>query len=140
MILSDNGIFLPEAYVREMANIDASAGIHIRDAVPGLNTILENSGVSARYVYSSSVSLEELRSATSRGSAVVDVRVPAGTTGDHKIHAVIVDGIENNLVLIRDPLPEGAGSAYKISVDDFMKAWDVPGMNGETRRAVFLTP
>lgn len=60
--------------------------------------------------------------------------------GEHKIHAVGVDGIENNLVLIRDPLPQGVGSTYKVPVDDFMKGWDIPGMNGETRRAVLLTP
>jgi hypothetical protein len=39
-------------------------------------------------------------------------------------HALLVDGIEgNDYVLVRDPLPELIGSAYKVPVKTFLNVW-----------------
>ena len=35
------------------------------------------------------------------------------------MHAVVIDGVKDGIVLIRDP----AGSAYEVSIQDFMQQW-----------------
>ncbi|KJH69773.1 hypothetical protein [Aliterella atlantica] len=113
---------IPEAYVREAAGVVKDEGAYLRDAT---NALAEYD-IASRY--ESSLSPEELKSATENGAAIVSVSTP--TTGGR--HALIVDGFEGDYALIRDPLPEGQGAAYKVRTEIFMNAW--------TREAVIIEP
>ncbi len=64
------------------------------------------------------VSLTELEQAVQGNSATVSIRALGAR------HAVMVDDIRKGLVSIRDPWPVGKGSAYKISIDDFVNLFD----------------
>lgn len=67
---------------------------------------------------SGKVSYEQLKTGLENGNlAVVSVNDGQGA------HAIIVDGINNGLVTIRDPLPIGKGSSYTISTSEFETAW-----------------
>jgi uncharacterized protein YukE len=112
MILSDSGIDVPEAYVRSAANVDAIEGGYLKDVPEALNKL----GLDTSYSYEANLSIDELSSATADGnSAIASVSFPGGG-----LHAVVVDGVEDGMVLIRDP----AGSAYEVSIQDFMQQWD----------------
>jgi WXG100 family type VII secretion target len=112
MVLNDNGIEVPEAYVRDAANVDAIEGGYLKDVPDALNEL----GLDTTYTYEPNLTIDELGTATADGdSAIVSVRFPGGG-----LHSVVVDGIEDDMVLIRDP----AGSTYKITVEDFLQQWD----------------
>jgi hypothetical protein len=51
-------------------------------------------------------------------------------------HAVLVDEITDEFVALRDPLPPGTGSAYRLPVQIFVQAW--PDENGETHALCVL--
>lgn len=70
-----------------------------------------------------------METATEKGPVMVSVKTPVIGVGSH---AVIVDGLSRQMVLIRDPLPLGEGSAYKITLGRFKQAW--------TGKAVILNP
>ncbi|MBA2395277.1 MAG: hypothetical protein H0V70_21320 [Ktedonobacteraceae bacterium] len=113
MVLSDGGIDVPEAYVREAANVDAIEGGYLKDVPKALNEL----GLDTpSYTYGTNLTIDELGAATANGdSAIASVSFPGGG-----LHAVAVDGIEDDMVLIRDP----AGSTYKVTIQDFMQQWD----------------
>lgn len=122
-MMLENGAEIPEAYFRQLANVKVGEGTALSNSIPALKQY----GVSASY--KPNLSIEELRAATSNNrSAIVNVN----TVISGGVHAIVVDGIEDNLVLIRDPLPEGVGSAYKLPLETFQTAW--------TGKAIILTP
>jgi ABC-type bacteriocin/lantibiotic exporter with double-glycine peptidase domain len=105
------GIDLPESYIRTAANIDAEAGGYLSDA-PGA---LDQLGLNTPYVYETNITINELETATANGDpAIVSVNAAFGP------HAIVIDGIENDMVLIRDP----AGSKYEVSIENFLKLWN----------------
>ncbi|NVM78453.1 filamentous hemagglutinin [Duganella sp. SG902] len=108
MVISDFGIDVPEAYLRADLNWISGQGASFRD-IPGALAITENGGLTA--VFSrDSMSLTTLRDVVaSEGPAIVNVNG----------HAVVVDGIKDGIVNIRDPLQ----GAYGISARDFLAAW-----------------
>lgn len=112
---------IPESYLRDATKVVEDEGTFLRDAVEALAYF----GVPARY--ESSVSLEELKAVTENGPAIVSVATP--TTGGR--HALIVNGFEDDYALIRDPLPEGQGSAYKVNTEVFMRAWTKGNATGQ---------
>ncbi|MDQ2717144.1 MAG: cysteine peptidase family C39 domain-containing protein [Chloroflexota bacterium] len=113
MILSDAGIDLPEAYIRDAANIDANDGGLLSDNPDALQSL----GLPTQYTFEQNVSIDELTTATNGGRpaiASISTGVPGGA------HAVVIDGVENGEVLIRDPL----GESYKVSIENFLKLWN----------------
>ncbi len=61
------------------------------------------------------MSIGDLATATNGGPSIV---------GSVVNHSVVVDKVDNGVVYIRDPLPEGLGSAYTVSVADFLEWWN----------------
>ena len=112
MILDDAGIEVPEAYIRNVADVDAMQGGYLSKIPDALNELgLQN----PPYTYGTNLTIDDLTNATSTGdSAIVSIDAAGGP------HAVVVDGIDNGMVLIRDP----AGSDYQVTVADFIKLWN----------------
>lgn len=120
MVLSDDGIVQPEAYIRTAADVDAQQGGYLSNAPDALDAL----GSPNSYTYETDMTLNQLEDATAGGkSAIVSMNLPQGG-----LHAIVVDGVEDGMVLIRDP----AGEAYKVTIEDFLKLW-----NG---KAVIPTP
>ncbi|MGB8691110.1 MAG: cysteine peptidase family C39 domain-containing protein, partial [Microcoleus sp.] len=110
-----NGEEIPEIYLRELAKVKVGEGTKLSNAVSALDYY----GVSAKY--ESKLSIEGLRSATANNKAAI-VSINSEITGGP--HALVIDGFEENLVLIRDPLPEGIGASYKLNLKTFQTAWN----------------
>ena len=121
MILNDAGIEVPEAYVRGVADVDTIQGGYLSKVPDALNKLgLAN----PPYTFGTNLTIDDLTNATSTGdSAIVSINAPVAG-----LHAVVVDGVENGMVLIRDP----AGSEYQVTIANFLKLW-----NG---KAVIPTP
>jgi hypothetical protein len=114
MLLNDES--LPESDIRVAVKVVRGEGADIRDIPEALIRL----GASVSYRYEAKLSLDEFRAATEQGATVVSIKTLV--TG-HGIHAVMVDGFSGQMVLIRDPLPEWLGSAYKITTKTFTLAW-----------------
>jgi len=80
---------------------------------------LRELGSAVAYRYREDLTLDDLKRATAKGPAIVALR-----RREMGSHALLVDGIEGDAyILIRDPLPELIGSAYKVAVKTFLNAW-----------------
>lgn len=110
---SVDSIEYSESYLRMAFKTDRS-GSRMK-AVP---TVLSQAGI-LDYVYRADLQLDELKLALQKAHAIV--RLSGNNLSEG--HAVIVDAIENDLVAIRDPLPNNSGSAYRIRLTDFLVAW-----------------
>ena len=113
MLLQDHGTNVVETHLREALATD-ELGARISDAP----AVLRQFGLPRPYTYRDDLAMADLQEATKRGAAIVFLKVPKLGA-----HALLVDGIEDDLVLIRDSLPIGRGAAYKVSATDFQKAW-----------------
>lgn len=122
MLLKDRGRDVPEYLLRTAANVRPGEGASERDAEAGLRAFQ----VAASF--KDKLSFEQLQAATSEDPALVFVR----TSFTNGLHAIIVDGFEGDRVKIRDPLPPGLGSAYRLAVITFIEAWNT--------NAVILNP
>lgn len=109
MILRDNGIEVSEAYVRAVTGVDAIDGGYLRDVPNALNKL----GLDKPYTYETDLSIDELDTATEDGAAIISVNFRGG------LHALVIDGVEDDMVLIRDP----ARSTYKVTIQDFKQQW-----------------
>lgn len=114
MLLDDEKI--SEARIRVLVKVVKGKGADLKDAPDALKKL----DASANYRYEVKLSLDELRTATSKGPVMVSVKTPVIGDG---FHAVIVDGLSDKMVLIRDPLPEWQGSAYQVTHATFRQAW-----------------
>ncbi len=81
--------------------------------------VLRQFGLAQRYIYRRDFTLEELRSQTVVHSVIAVVNAKSG----EDLHALIVDAVWADAVAIRDPLPEGRGSAYRVSLTVFLPRW-----------------
>lgn len=81
--------------------------------------VLHEIGLPAMYHYRQDLVIGELQKAVKAIPAIALVRA----SGDDEFHALIVEGIKGQSVDIRDPLPEGIGSAYRISLALFLSVW-----------------
>jgi ABC-type bacteriocin/lantibiotic exporter with double-glycine peptidase domain len=81
--------------------------------------VLRSNSIPLPYRYSHDVTAQHLQAATRTHPAVVIVRKRGYPGG----HALIVDGMDEASVLLRDPLPESEGSAYALPLSDFLLAW-----------------
>lgn len=84
------------------------------------------------YVYRPTLTLDELQTATLQRPALVTVK---HQLEDIDSHSLVIDRINAQAVFIRDPLPEGAGSAYSVAVETFLNVWL---REDETGRAVVV--
>ncbi|MCI0488779.1 MAG: hypothetical protein L0229_19485 [Blastocatellia bacterium] len=116
MLLRDQGREeVYEAMLRTSLNIRGEGGL-----ISDVPDVLRRFGSRLNYRYRDDLSVEDLQAATLKGAALVGLKFKGGRGS----HALLVDGIENDAyVLIRDPLPRGEGSAYKISLTSFLKSW-----------------
>jgi hypothetical protein len=73
-------------------------------------------GFDGTATFTRDLSIEQIQQATENGKAVI-VSVESGTVA----HSIVVDGIADGRVLIRDPSPEGIGSSYSLTIDQFQK-------------------
>lgn len=111
MLLEDHGQSQPEAFLRTALRVDQGAYLS------ELPTVFRHFGLPITMVYRNKLTFEELRAAIHYGPAVVFVRAK-----NAEGHALIVDSVDD-LIGIRDPLPQGKGKAYRITKDDFKAAW-----------------
>ena len=85
--------------------------------------VLDDLGMPLRYVYREKLSLTELLRAVQRAPAVSFIKAE----NDDDYHAVLVDRITDEAVYLRDPLPTGRGTAYRIALSLFLTYWLTPG-------------
>ena len=126
MLLADEGSEQPEAFIRQALKAEDGAFL---SALP---ETLKSFGSGRAFQYRRDLTEQELRAAASRGVVVAYVS-PVGKDAGH---ALLLDGITDDGVLIRDPLPENQGTAYRVSLADFLEVWLNPQNN--LGRAVFL--
>ena len=119
MILGDHGISIAESYLRDALQLDEGSYVSL------LPALLRGFGLATDYVYRNDLTLAELTTATWQDAAVAFVKTPNSVGG----HALVVDGIADGLVKIRDPLPQGHGKAYSVTTEVFLKFWLRPKTN-----------
>lgn len=116
MLLQDHGIEIAEAFISHELELNEGA------FVSRLPEILRSFGLDRHYVYRHDLTFDELKAAVERGTAVVFVKMSGALDG----HALVVEDITDNLIAVRDPLPEGEGKAYRAHLADFLRFWIRP--------------
>jgi ABC-type bacteriocin/lantibiotic exporter with double-glycine peptidase domain len=114
MLLKDFGVEQPEAYIRAAIGVDALEGGYLSNVPAGLKDL--EFPREARY--HERLTLPELRWHTATNAALVGVKLEG-----YGFHALVVDGFEGDDVRLRDPLPVGTGSSYKVGQEYFCEAW-----------------
>jgi Peptidase C39 family len=114
-MLLANGSEVPEAYIRQAANVDNAGGL-LSDSVRALDAF---GAPGYRAVNKGEATIRTLENALERGPLIALVRTDV--TGG--AHALVVDAIRDGKVYIRDPYPPGAGASYAVDLADFQKAW-----------------
>jgi ABC-type bacteriocin/lantibiotic exporter with double-glycine peptidase domain len=71
------------------------------------------------YAYRKDLTFDELQQALPTSSVIVRLSGQKIEDG----HVVIVDEINEDFVAVRDPLPIGQGTAYRVSLEAFLLAW-----------------
>ena len=73
--------------------------------------------------YEDTMTIRQLAEQTANNSAIVGVK---GAQPGAGLHAIVVDGVEDGMVKIRDPWSIGNGPAqsYSIKEADFLKDWN----------------
>jgi ABC-type bacteriocin/lantibiotic exporter with double-glycine peptidase domain len=112
MLLIESGVEIPEAFLRVRLNVQ-NDGSNLSAVVDILS---EETGI--LYEFRSNLTFEELKRALLFGSVAVNVRAE-----HNNIHALLIEKIADNFVYIRDSIPLGQGSMYKISQDVFLRHW-----------------
>ncbi|MEK7830668.1 MAG: hypothetical protein AAB401_06245 [Acidobacteriota bacterium] len=113
MLLCDDAGDVAEAVLRSALQTEQGAYL---SAVPAVLWRFRLPG----YVYRSRLALVELQTATEQRPALVTVK---HRFDDVDTHALLVDRITSQSVFLRDPLPEGIGSAYCVSLETFLNVW-----------------
>jgi hypothetical protein len=106
--------FASESYLRAALKTNRKGSIVAR--IPG---ILRERGLPIRYGYRRDLTLDDLQESVEHFPAIALVSVK----GSEDFHALIVERVDDRFVQIRDPLPEGVGSAYRLSLALFLSAW-----------------
>jgi ABC-type bacteriocin/lantibiotic exporter with double-glycine peptidase domain len=122
ILLQQFGEDEPEAYLRNALSVDRLGAFLSR--VPD---VIENYQLSVTYIYRNDLTLEELKAATQKGFAAVNVGFV-----ERGFHSLVIEGFEEEFVLIRDPLPPVRGSAYKVRLEIFIAAW----LSEDTQRGI----
>ena len=94
-------------------------------SLPRIAGALVKFGMPLPYVYRKELSLAEFARAVRRAPVISFIKAE----NDDDYHAVLVDRITDEAVYLRDPLPQGCGSAYRIALSVFLTYW----LNPETQ-------
>ena len=103
---------IPEAYFRNLLGMTRK-GVAPREASGAFAQV----GIAAEY--REGLSLDDLHELLKARQAIVSVTTQV-TRGRHTI---VIDGVEEDLALVRDPWPPPVGSSYKVSLQAFEEAW-----------------
>jgi ABC-type bacteriocin/lantibiotic exporter with double-glycine peptidase domain len=113
MLLSDHGIEQPEAFIR--AALKLEEGAFLSDAP----RVLAEFGLNVSYQYRRDLTVDGLKKAVAEAAVIAYVSKPGQRAG----HAVLIEEITDQAVAVCDPLPEGEGRAYRLSLTDFLSCW-----------------
>lgn len=116
-LLLDRGISVEESVVRDLARVSPETGTGVEGVADALNALDSNFSYRA-----GSVMPEQFAALNSRGPWIAQLKPSTGP------HFVIVDGVRNGNVLLRDPWgasAPGAGQGLQgtVNVSDFMEYW-----------------
>ena len=114
MILQDDGIEIPESYLRSILKTDWT-GTDLREIPKALKFI----GAKHDYIFARLDAIEELKNKSQQFPSIAAVKVASAID----YHTVLIDEISDDFVCVRDPLPLGQGKSYKIKTDEFTAAW-----------------
>ena len=125
--LLDQGIDIPEVLIREIAKVSPQTGVDVDGVLTALNKLDPNN----LYV-GGGVSPEAFDALNNLGPWIARVKPSTGP------HFVIVDGLQNGRVMLRDPWGAnapgpGQGIQGSVEIDDFMEYWRL-GVN----QAIFV--
>jgi hypothetical protein len=113
MRLNDIGVKLPESYISSA--LETQGGAYLSKAPE----ILFEFGFPIKLVWKNNLSFPEFKELSAQHQAIVAVKQRGASFG----HAIIVDGIIDNEVMIRDSLPVGQGKSYAVSAEKFKEVW-----------------
>ncbi len=113
MLLSDHGIEQPEAFIRTALKLEEGAFLSEAPRV------LSEFGLKVPYRYCRDLATGDLEKVVGIATVVAYVSKPGQKIG----HAVLIDELSSQVVAVRDPLPEGVGRAYRLSLTDFLPYW-----------------
>ena len=119
MILSDHGILIAESYLRDALTLDEGS------YVSQIPSVLQEFGLQEHWAYRNDLVLADLIVALRQGTVTAFVKAHRAASG----HALLIDEITDDLVSIRDPLPQGEGKAYRLGTDEFLNFWLRPKTN-----------
>ncbi len=114
MLLRDHVADIVESHLRVALETDEEGSF-----VSKAPEVLRHFGLLPPYVYSANLTVDDLKQAASHGPIVAAVRF----ADERSWHTLLVDEFDDEWVLIRDSLPEGIGSAYKVSLTEFSRVW-----------------
>jgi ABC-type bacteriocin/lantibiotic exporter with double-glycine peptidase domain len=86
--------------------------------VSHIPNVLRDFGLPHEYFYHNNLTIDDLRMAVRFRPAIAIVRDKL-----NRVHALIVEEVSENQVAIRDPLPVGSGSAYRVKLPLFLESW-----------------
>lgn len=132
-LLADRGLDFTEAEIRAIAKFDEDYGISPDNLAEVLNKLDPNSKLVSGIPDADSID-ETFKILNSTGPWVAGISLPKNN------HFVIIDGVENGLVKIRDPWGvNGLGSIFgvegTVKYDDFLRLW-----RNALNKAVFRIP
>ena len=116
-VLLDKGIDIPESTIRELAKVSPKTGTGVDNVIDALNKLDPKTQYTG-----GGVGPDAFGALNKRGPWIAMVKPNTGP------HFVIVDGVEDGRVMLRDPWgldAPGAGQGLKgtVEVDDFMEYW-----------------
>ena len=114
MILQDDGIEVPEAYLRNILETDRTG-----TDLSQIPKALEIFGAKQKYSFVRLRTIDELKDKSSLFPTIAAVKVK----GNNAYHTILIDKIFGDFVFVRDPLPSGQGKSYKVKIEDFTATW-----------------
>ncbi len=118
MILADFGVDAPESYLASALETKRGA------LLSKLPSVLKDFGAKHNYEWRKNLTLTDLSKAAEHRCAVVSLQRKNAEFG----HSVIVDGIIDEEIRLRDPLPTGQGKSYAVSLEKFSDVWIKSGV------------
>jgi len=117
-LLKDAGVEIAEETVRKLSKFDPEYGTQASDLADALNMLFKPKNL----YQGGGVDPDAFNALVNRGSWIARVKLPSSP------HFVIVDGVKDDKVLIRDPWGSnspgiGNGLAGEIDIDVFKEYW-----------------
>lgn len=103
-----------ESALRAALDIDEEGAV-----IRKIPELLRVCGLAMDFRYEATLTVDDLRQALQQGTAIAIVR----KTPLDDAHALLLDKLVVDEVFIRDPLPQGTGSTYAVSLPTFLTVW-----------------